>query len=179
VPRRSSQRRILFAVVVSLSLLALPACGGGGGGGSVKVAPKLTSWAQRWSGEIDVAASRLKSVHIPPPPAVSLPSRAEQIGTQVDQSARSLSSLLQEGYAEIKGVFCHWFGFYVQTGQTVPSEEQLAPLILYYGLGRVSTAPPGMQLRSAIGSFQDAVLAAQSEVEAVRNAAIAAVCAVP
>jgi hypothetical protein len=183
VPLRFTQRRIFVAIAALLSLSALSACGGGGGSGGGKVVveatPELTSWVQRWSGEIDVSTSRLRLVHIPPPPTVSLPSRAEQIGTQADQSAGSLSTLLQEGYAETKGVFCTWFGFYVQTGETVPTEDEFIPLLLEYGFGRVLTAPPSVQLRSAIGSFQDAILAAQSEEEAERNAAIAAVCAAP
>jgi hypothetical protein len=139
----------------------------------------LRSWIQSWRGEIDVAAHRPPSIRIPPPSAISLPSRAEQIVAQVDQSSSSLSVLLQEGYAEVKSVFYTWFGFYIETGQTVPSEDQLTVLILRYGFGRAVTAPPSVQLRSAVGSFRDAALAAQSEAEAVRNAAIAAVCAAP
>jgi hypothetical protein len=170
------------ALVLGLLIpLALAGCGsgGGGGGGGVKpVVQSLDEWMGTWRADVRTGA-RPNQFDIPVPPAVTeLPTAADEIGRSVDSSAASFSEQVAEfSYAETKRVFCHWYGWYLETGATVPSEQEFPEVLLRYGFNRVFTSPPSVRLRSGIESFRNAIERGQNLLDDLAYASIAAACA--
>jgi hypothetical protein len=168
-------------IVVAMASLTLAGCGGGGGASKVvaePVAQSFDDWVRSWRGGVRTGA-RPNEFRIPSPPVITeLSTTADEIGRSVDDAATTFSDeLVAISYDEAKRVFCHWYGWYLQTGATVPSEDEFPGVLLQYGFGRVLTSPPSLRLRSGIESFRQAIQRGQNEVEDVAYASIAAACA--
>lgn len=164
------------------ALLMIAGCGGGGGGGGRGPAQQLSrldEWLRAWSDDVVRTGDTPNSLQIPPPPRVNVPPTATQLGRDVDDAATGFSSETGISYQEAKEVFCTWFGWYIETGNPVPSSEQFPGLLIQEGFNRVFTRPPSEQLRGAIDLLQSSIARAQSEPEAVANASAAAACSVP
>jgi hypothetical protein len=156
----------------TLAVLLLPGCGGGGS----KTAKALEEWLHAWRGDVRVG-ERPNAFRVPASPVVKLPQTADDLGRDVRTASGHFSDTTGIAYDESKRVFCTWFAWYVDTGQTVPNEDDFEVLLLRYGFGRVLTGPPSQEFRDAVGLFRDSIARAQDEDEATRNAAAAAVCA--
>lgn len=168
--------RIVLALA---ALLMIAGCGPGGGGGGGGPASRLGEWLRAWSDDVARNVDTPNSLRIPPPPRVSLPTTATQLGRNVDNAAAGFSSETGISYEETKDVFCTWFGWYIETGTPVPSSGEFPGLLIQEGFNRVFTRPPSQQLRGAIDLLQRSIAQAQSEPEAVANASAAAACSVP
>ena len=138
----------------------------------------LDDWMRLWRGEVRLG-QRPNAFHVPAPPVLELPTVADDLGRNVDTAASDFSATVDIAYDESKRVFCSWFGWYVETGQTVPTREDFPALLLRYGFGRVLTGPPSQQFRDAVELFRDSIARAQTEEEQVRNSAVAAACSAP
>jgi hypothetical protein len=173
-------RGLCLILVVLAAAPLLAGCAGGGGGSKQVAEPVVGSfddWMRSWRGQVRPGL-RPNHVTIPVPPSLEIPSVADDLGRTVDDAADTFSDEVAEfGYAETRRVFCQWYGWYLETGQTVPSESDFPALLLRYGFGRVFTTPPSLRLRGGIESFRQAIERGQTEVEDVRNASIAAACA--
>jgi hypothetical protein len=117
-------------------------------------------------------------VHYEPPAVIPSTARSSRTADTVHGIGDQLAIAFNENAGYVKTVFCTDFGFYVQTGRIVPTPEEFVQLVGRQLLSRVITGPPAVQFRQKVESFRQAILAAKSDDEAERNAAIAAVCAV-
>jgi hypothetical protein len=174
---------VLTVALLAALLPALAGCGGGGGGGggggAVKPATSaLDEWIRSWSSR-PKSGPRPNRFTIPAAPVLELPTVADDLGRTVDDAATTFSNDTGLVAREVKGVFCHWYGWYLKTGTTVPSQEEFPGLLLEYGFGRVFTSPPSQRLLGAVESFRAAIERGQNELEDVRNASIAAACSAP
>lgn len=156
--------------------------GGGGGGGAVgaaeKAAKELEDWAASWRNEADNFSQPTTKLRVDEPPVVHLPTAAERVADDVGSSETTLSNDLDLDPAYVQEVFCTWFDFYLQTGQTVPSEPEFEQLLFQRAFGRIITSPT-VQVQEAVQRFHDAIVTAQSDDEAAQNATAAAICAIP
>jgi hypothetical protein len=176
--------RIALLVLVLNGVGLTIGCGGGGGGGrgashAGEVAQTIESWVRSWSGKVHSAPEPPTSIRLPSPPKVTFGESADQLAAQVDDSVSSLSSAFQTNYDQTKSVLCTWFGFYIDTGQPVPSQGEFEQLVLQNIFGRVFPAGPPQQIRNAIELFRGAIEQAQTEDQAGQFLAAAAVCSVP
>jgi hypothetical protein len=163
---------VLILTVSSIGFV----CDGGKGKSATRA---IDDWARQWSDDLQRNRRLPNEFNVPTPPAVELGTFADEVGRNVDESARQVSDYLGETYERAKSVFCYWFGWYVETGRTVPTQEEFPGLLLRYGFGLVLRSPPSKQFRDSIELFRDSIVRAQNEEEAAGNAATAAACSLP
>jgi hypothetical protein len=159
-------------------MLLIAGCIGGGGGSkasAAKAGAALEDWLRGWRGEVRFG-ERPNNVRIPAPPVVELPRVADDLGSDVRSAAGDFSETTGISYEESKHVFCAWFGWYVETGHAVPSEDEFPGVLLRYGFGRVLRGPPSQQFRDSVELLRKSITRAQDGDEAAANAAAAAAC---
>lgn len=142
--------RRVFVLVVAAPLLLI---GCGGGGEAKPAAQAIDDWVRAWRGEVNIGP-RPNRFSLPVPPAVELPTVADDLGRNVQTAANDFSDDVGLGYAETKNVFCTWFAWYVETRQTVPTQEDFPALLLRYGFRRVLNGPPSQRFRDAAELFR-------------------------
>jgi hypothetical protein len=178
-PRRTWAGALLLGVVLAT---VVAGCGGSGETGSQAVrtaAQVLDDWARTWGDDVVDSAGRPTRFAIPRPPQVQLPAFAAQLERDVDVSAAVVSRYLRLGYEHTRSVYCYWFGWYVETGNAVPSPEEFPALLLRYGFGVVAPDPPPQQVVGAIELLRGSIERAQSGEQAAMYAATAAACSLP
>jgi hypothetical protein len=176
MPRLGWLRILLVAVLafVSLGVRCPP------GNDTKSAAEQLSHWADGWSGGVKSSRQFPNHISIPRPPAVDFGAFATSTAGDVDRSARDLGDAVDVvDYKQAKSVYCYWFGWYVETGESLPSQEEFPAFLLKYGFSRVLTGPPSKRLSDAAALFRNSIERAQNSSDAAANAATAAVCSLP
>jgi hypothetical protein len=117
------------------------------------------------------------------------PAFAETIGDDVREAADEVA-FWREAYSDDLGyivkqqthaLFCQWFDWYLETGNTVPNESEFAALVWQYGFGLAAhTQPDDVPFLDAISRFRKAIVRTQeSPDEATQIGAAAAACTIP
>lgn len=168
---------------LSLVLATVLVAGCGGGPRALPQAREaLDDWVRIW--RVAVRPGEVPNAfRIPAPPVIELSPTALEIGRDVRRAALGATGDAPDVHAigvdESRQVFCTWFGWYVQTGNVVPTEQEFPALLLTHGFRRIVTEPPEQQFRDAADLLRASIERAQTEDGQVRNAAAAAVCSVP
>lgn len=178
------RRGVAFGLVLVLALSVGAGCGGEPPPKPVikTAAEKIAEWVAQWSDDVNRNKARPNEFEIPAPPAVALPSAADNIARDVHNSARDFATSPDFGGDDLEqtqDVFCTWFDWYLETGELVPDEVEFRGLLVRYGFNHVFTQPVSTQLRDAVERFRLAIERAQNEAEATANAAAAGVCSIP
>lgn len=168
-------RRTKPILILTLCLTAAASSCGGGGSGEREALSRAYQDVEDYFRSESVI--RDPSVQFKPPAVIPSTAVASTTAETVHSLGDQLAVVINESPGYVKTVFCTDFGFYVQTGRIVPTPEELVQLVGRQLLSRTITGPPAVQFREKVESFRQAILAARTNDEAKRNAAIAAVCA--
>ncbi len=167
------ERRVTACLMVVVAL-AFAGCGNGSRAATAK---SLDEWIRAIRALV-LKGERPNAFTIPKVPIFKMPSAADDIGREVDQAAGDFSRARDLSYTGTRDIFCTWFAWYMETGRTLPSEEDFPDLLLGYIYGKVPV-PPSREAIDAANLLRDSIDRAQSADAQVRNAATAAACSIP